>query len=379
MTSWVAVGFGALTVPGDDVSTADSEYVITPVLPSSPRILFGEGAALWQQLLNGPVPDDSLTMDRRRVVREMEELGLASSDLRHPARIHKVTEPWLISAHHELVYALLAHVAEQSDIDIVFIKGPTLHAQGLRTRAHSGDVDCWVSPGDEARLAFAMIPWGWTPAFSPFTGTRVLHSLTLRAGGWGCAIDVHSWFPGMTIEPDQAFAMASRVAEFRSFAGQAVKTPPLGLHAVMAALHDLRPLEGRTATTAQLTAVSEMLRDAGPVAIQAVREVGAAYALKDALRLAFPEHDFDFDSAAVPPDWAWRSESSQFGVYREALKLIPPSERPLVIFRIIWPRIEALRWAATNGSEGIPTLGDVALRRRHLMGLIQKIVRRPQS
>lgn len=374
MSSWVAVCFGALAVPEEQVAGAGYEYVVTPVIPAEPRLLFGDGAALWRRLLSGPIDDADLSPGERHIVHEMDELGLASSDPTHPARIGSVSNPWLVSAHHELVYALLAHVAALHEIDIVFIKGPTLFAQGLRTRAHSGDVDCWVRMGDESRLALAMAPWGWVPAFSAFTGTRVLHSLTLRAGPWGCAIDVHSWFPGMTLEPQHAFDLALRSSEERSFASRSVKTPAIGLHAVMAALHEMRPIEGRPASDAQLSEASRTLGIAGGPAADAVRRVGAQHALKDALPSAFPDEEFDLKSAAIPADWAWRLQSTQLGVYKEALKLIPWQERPRVLFRIIWPSKDTLRLSA--GDEHPTRARSASLRLRHVIELVQKAARR---
>lgn len=348
--SWVAVSYGALDVREHEFGESH-ELVVIPIHPGSPLFLYGEGASLWRRFAEGVVDDADLSAQEGDIALEMEEMGIVSRDLAHPARLEELRAPWLTSPMHELVYALLSNVAAAEGVDIVFIKGPTLHAQGLRDREHSGDVDCWVPAADERRFALAMQDWGWSPAFSAFTGTRVLHSLTLRASAWGSAVDVHTWFPGMAVEPDHAFALVKEESEARVFAGRRVQTPTAPLHAVLSALHDVRPVQGRMPDTDQSSRAADTLRRGGQAVPAIARSVKAEYALALPLRQAFPGEDFDVDDAPAPKDWAWRLADSPLRAYGEALKLIPARDLPRVVFRILWPTAQSLRAGPTAEGE----------------------------
>lgn len=359
--SWVAVSYGALDVRTHEFGGHGRDLIVVPIHPGPPLFLYGEGALLWLKFVGGGLHDAELSERERDIAEEMEEMSIVARDPAHPARVDEIRPPWLTSPMHELVYALLSSVAAAEGIDIVFIKGPTLHAQGLRDRAHSGDVDCWVPVADERRFAIAMQRWGWTPAFSAFTGTRVLHSLTLRASEWGSAVDVHTWFPGMAMEPDDAFALVQDRSELREFAGRRVRTPIPALHAVVSALHDVRPLQGRGPGTEQLAKAAETLRRGGASVMELAREANAGYALAEPLRLAYPDVEFDAEGAPVPMDWGWRLQDTTLGSYKEAIKLIPLRDRPRVIFRILWPTAESLRGGPT--ADGVSSVGKTRFRR----------------
>lgn len=363
MSSWVAVAFGALDIRTHEFGADRYEYVVTPISHGEPLMLHGVGAEVWRRLVGGPVPDSDLDNEERRVVEDMYSLGIASADSAHTARVRSVSEPWLMSPVHELVYALLERVAVQSRIRIVFIKGPTLHAQGLRERSHSGDVDCWVEPGSELRFARAMQEWGWTPAVSAFTGTRVLHSLTLRANDWGCAIDVHSWFPGMSASPQDSFDAVYQAAERRQFASFDGLTPSREFHAVVGALNEVRPILGHNPEQRHVDAAANILSHGGTSTLSTAKLVGAEYALARAFEAAFPEHSLDLLDAPVPPDWAWRQQRSILRAYLAALKIVPLRDRPRIVFRALWPTAESLRAGPFSDGGSVAHVGTLRVRR----------------
>lgn len=347
------------------------ELVVCPILPGSPHLLYGDGARLWRKFVADAIDPTLLSPAEREIAEEMHEMGLLAAGESHHARATYVAEPWLISFRHELVYALIQNVARENGIDVFFIKGPTLAAQALRERAHSGDVDCWVHPKDALRLAFALRPWGWSPALSAFTGTPVLHSLTLRANDWSCAVDVHSWFPGLAVKATDAFRMLRTRTEERRFASVTVRTPNRVAHAVLSALHEVRPLQGELPGSVQLGWAANTLRTVGPEVVGAVRELGAVYALREPLRIAFPGLHLEED-APPPPDWAWRSQRSTLLVYREAFKLVGWRNAPRIVYRMIWPAPETLQ-----ATEGLST-GLLRFRIMRLVGLIiRRLGRRP--
>lgn len=344
MVNWVATSFGALDLRGNEIGEGGYELVVLPAEGTEPVFLFGEGADLWRDLVAGPPHSEpEASASAHEVLHALGEMGIASPNLAHPARLTSIDRPWLVSPIHELVYALLANVAAQENIEILFIKGPTLHAQGLRIRKHSGDVDCWVRPGDDLRLATAMSKWGWTPLFSPFTGTGVPHSLTLRAGGWGCAIDVHSRFPGMNMEPLEAFELVTTNSEEQSFAGVKVRTPVPSVHAVIAALHDVRPYLGAPPSHEQLAKARFALKAAGPETIQMADQMGAGFVMGDSLRATFPELKIEFADERPPADWEFRLSPPGPRRYVKALALVPRRQRPGVVARLLWPSSTTLR------------------------------------
>src|SRR5690349_704204 len=149
MSYWVAASFGALDVREHDLAADGYEFVVTPVDPAPPQMLWGEGAALWFQALDSAIDDSRVDQSTRETLAQLHELGVVVRTESPVVTSGRLSRPWLISFQHELVYALLSNVAREAGIDIIFIKGPVLHAQGLRDKEHSGDVDCWVRPGDE--------------------------------------------------------------------------------------------------------------------------------------------------------------------------------------------------------------------------------------
>lgn len=348
MPSWTAVAFGALDLRGTELETQGFELVVVPIEPGPPTFLMGSGAEVWRSLVEGRSPQLDGDEDVSEVLRILEGMGIASRDPSHPARLTELSPSWLVSPFHELVYALIAHVSQAIGIDVVFIKGPTLHAQGLRTREHSGDVDCWVRPGDDVRLADAMRAWGWTPLFSAFTGTGVTHSLTLEAGEWGCAIDVHSRYPGIDLDPREAFEIALAESEPRVFAGTVCRTPRTPFHAIIGALHSVRPFIGTPAGESGIGQAAETLGAAGPEAVEFAERLNAVYALQAPLQRAFPTQARSYPDARPPADWPWRLTASAPRRHLRALGTVPLRQRPAVLGRLLWPSAEMLRAAGEN-------------------------------
>lgn len=316
-------------------------YAVTPVIPGVPMFLMADGAELWAHLVDGPLDDACLDERSQELLRQMEAAGIASSVVGSPNRVESLSTPSTSSVFHELVYALVDSIAHEEGIPLVFIKGPALFRQGLRNREHSGDVDCWVPLGEERRLARAMAKWGWSPAYSAFTGTAVLHSLTLRAGDWGCAIDVHSWFPGITLDPLSAFELVSSTRTQTEYGGRNVSIPSRPVHAMISALHLTRPLSGYLASSAQIAAAADVLKCAGEEMPEIVKTFRSGFALSDAMRIAFEADPTNWERFPVPPDWQWRLERSSLGVYREALRLIPARRRGVVLVQLVWGRLRS--------------------------------------
>ncbi|MDQ0644583.1 hypothetical protein [Microbacterium murale] len=381
MSSWVAISFGALDVRDTELWRSRYRYLVAPARPAIPVMLWGSGAAMWERLVVQAVDADEIDPDEALILEELESMGIASRDLEHPARVRQISTPWMSSPLHELTYSLLGRVAESAGVELVFIKGPTLHSQGLRVREHSGDVDCWVEPGAEERFARAMQPWGWRPAFSAFTGTAVLHSLTLRAPEWGCAVDVHTWFPGMAVAPSEAFAQLLNSTEARIFAGYTGRTPTRAMHAVIGALNEIRPVGGREADSNQIDRAAHILSLAGEPAVNVAVSTGAEFALKEPLMKVFPERVIDYANARVPVDWAWRTQPTALRGYVAALRTLPLRRRLRAAGRIFWPTRESLLAGPVARDSGLTNIWHLRIRRADhgLRALIAGLARRRDS
>lgn len=364
MCSWLATAFGALDLTQHAFKENGYELLLVPTVPGAPVFLTGAGAEAWRQMATGPIVDDELDIERRETFETLQRMGLATRAQHHPAQVTVLSEPWLKSPLHEVVYALLQRVAEQNHIEIIFIKGPTLFAQGIRAKEHSGDVDCWVAPGDDLRLARAMVEWGWEPLMLPFSGTGVTHSLTLRPGAWGCEIDVHTRFPGIGIDAPSAFRIVRDASESRVFASTACLTPARAPHAIISALHEVRPSrESSRPVAAARAAATAALRHGEGEVIPLARQLQTGHALAESLREAFPERSFTLGDMRPPRDWVWRGTRGALRRNMRGLSLVPAKMMPRVLWRLIWPSRATLLVGSAKGESTAGRLAAARLRR----------------
>lgn len=357
MTEWVPVSRGALDISDSSKTGHDAELAITPVQPGGCIALSDGPADLWRSLVGGR-EEDSFVAEELDLIRSFHEYGIAAP-APHPLTVSELRTPWLSSPQHELVYALLAHVLRDAEIDGVFIKGPVEYAQGLRHREHSGDVDVWVHHSQVHRLAEAMRPWGWTLRSDVFIG----HSRTLIPETWGCAIDVHTRFPGMALEPEEAFQTLMRNTQQWEFAGVSVAVPSRPLTAVIRALHDLRPSGRESYSAGKTQEAARILKLAGPETIRIAREFRALAPLSGSLRLAFPEEEIDLRDAPWPDNWnSLAAPNFAVGLVR-SLAATAPRDRLPTLFRLVWPdRRTAIESAARSGHATDNALAARAIR-----------------
>jgi len=350
MSQWVAISYGALDLRGTPSGDASgTEVAVTPVFPGEPVLLSGEVADLWRSLVAGPVDDVGLSLSARELLVGFEEYGIASRDGEHPDRVVSLDAPWLSSPTHELVYALVAKVAQHAAVDAVFIKGPVLHAQGLRDREHSGDVDVWIANECQVVLIAALSEWGWTAIPSDLTGTLLAHATTLAPGRFGCELDIHHAFPGIG-DSAGALAIVRQSTTRVSFAGVDGSVPARNQHAVIAALHELRPPPGRPVAMNRRAAGEAILSQAGASVVDTARALGAEAALSASLGAAFP--GFGNESMApLPPNWWWRTAPTVAAAYVRAVRLVSWTDKPRVARALLWPsRAYVLRAGGNTGS-----------------------------
>lgn len=341
-TYWVAIAYGALDV-SNSTQFRDVDVLVAPTLPALPLALTGQGADLWRRLVDGPVSDDALTADERVMVREMAEVGLASTSPEHPSRMRSIAEPWLSSPMHEMAYAVVHNVAREHGIRTVFIKGPVLHRMGLRPREHSGDVDLWTTQRDATRLAEVLMEWGWKRSPLSFT-FAMYHSLMLEPEEWWCELDVHFRFPGIGITDEDAFGVVTANTTCFEFAGVEVSMPSRTLAAVIHALHLLRPGPWRALTRTQTDEATQAMRVGGQESVAIATSLGALPVLGDVIRQALPEVSLPSELGQLPPEWQRRQASSDTLTYHLAtIRSLPLRERPKAIWQAAWASERTVR------------------------------------
>lgn len=361
---WIAVAFGALDVRGAPTFAAEAEIALVPILPGPALCLVGEGAALWRGLVDrGPLSPLELGSDENALLEQMRKEGLVVRGRTHPAAVTRLDPPVLSSPLHELVYALVAHVSETAGIRCLFVKGPALHHQGLRAREHSGDVDVWCDPARWDDLAAALEPWGWVREPDPWRGTPIHHTATMTPTSWGCEIDVHRRLPGLTLDDDEAFAaVLERTASVR-YGGVEVSVPETAAHAVLAAVHAVRPEIGAGPRSEQAVALATTLLSSDPLCLDRAIDLGAVTVLRDELSVATGE-SLPADGGAVPHDWDWRSRPDRLHAYLTALRSLPPRQRLRVARRLLWPDDDVA--LASERRAGYAVTTPTAARRRRL-------------
>lgn len=282
---------------------------------------------------------------------------------------------------NELLAALASRVAAEAGLRALVIKGLSLGAHGLRTDRVSADVDVLLDGHqDAADLAQALASHGWTPRPSTFFSERTtIHSVTLRHDRWPNDLDVHGEFPGL---PEAAFEVLWSYRQPVTIAGQRCWMPDRWSSVVIWALHSLRSSSeqerhGRelaTVVEAVLPGLSRYERD---VLAGRIVGLGATAALLTTPGFAELLAERNVPVAANP-DWERRlDQASQLTPWVQVLKESPARERPLVLWKALWPSVHDLR---VMDPQLVDTpLGRLAARGRRFVKLGRRALRRAAS
>ena len=118
-----------------------------------------------------------------------------------------------------LTHASIQALAEDAGVEVLHIKGPTLHPDLLeRVEAsadlgdalartvprRSSDADVLVRPSHLPALVRAMRAHGWVTKFDFEDGSAFEHAATMRHPQLAL-VDVHRAFPGIGVDPERAF------------------------------------------------------------------------------------------------------------------------------------------------------------------------------
>lgn len=272
-----------------------------------------------------------------------------------------------------LAHALVAQVAAEQDVRVLFIKGPAAVLQELRSPRLSVDVDALVDPARRDRLAARLTELGWVDEH-PYTSPTLLpmHSSTHRNPAWACELDLHDRFPGFLADPQEVFERLWTRRTSVVVAAREVACPDPAGHALVLALHSLRDPHD-PAKAADLEALAERVRDGWPEAslrdlAELAHVLGAADTSAPFLDLVgAPAVGRGTSSSADLRLWDLRTQpdASVTGWLAE-LRSLPPRQ---------WPRF---LWYAAFLTEDELRLDDPALPpgRRAVMGARVRRLRR---
>lgn len=100
-------------------------------------------------------------------------------------------------------HAAIQYLADEIGVDVLHIKGAAVDPE-LRPYASGTDIDLLVRPGHVPRLHDALIEHGWHVHTTFELGSPFAHAQTYAHPEWGFA-DIHRSFPGIRIDPAEAF------------------------------------------------------------------------------------------------------------------------------------------------------------------------------
>jgi len=144
-----------------------------------------------------------------------------------------------IAARVHLAHAVVQKLADDRGIDLLHLKGPAV-LPGLRPEGrHSSDVDVLVRPSHLSRLVEALESIGWEQRTDFTTGSVFAHAANWWHDDWGW-VDVHVSWPGVTLDPEQAFDVLGREGQVRAIAHRDCPVPGLIAQRLILVLHSAR-------------------------------------------------------------------------------------------------------------------------------------------
>ena len=238
---------------------------------------------------------------------------------------------------------MVAHVAKNLGVRVLFLKGPVATIQGLRDPGYvSGDVDALCEPGQEQALIDALCSQGWSPREQSEAATRfTTHSITLVHQDWPCDIDVHSRFPGFLAQPTAVFEALWARRELATLANVQVYGPDYPAQCLVILLHGLRSPslpKNQSELEGSRQRFSAMSEDDLAAVFDLVESTGAAEVVYD----FFADLGVSIAVAAVPSAeylrWRLITQPSRAEGWAMAISDTRGAERWRLMFRAIFPQ-----------------------------------------
>lgn len=163
-----------------------------------------------------------------------------------------------------LAHAVVQAVADEATVDILHIKGPAAAAVRGLDRP-SVDADVLVRPSHLKRLAAALRRSGWERVTDLYSGGLVEHSANWYHPQVG-QLDLHVRFPGIMIDPADAFDHLWVARETVEIAHRPVSVPSASAHRLIVLIHAARNPGARTP---EIAATWHALNDTERAAVSA--------------------------------------------------------------------------------------------------------------
>lgn len=150
-----------------------------------------------------------------------------------------------LAARIQIGHAHLQWVAESQGIRLLHIKGAALDPRLSWPGREGSDVDVLAPASDAGRLVAALQAGGWRLENTFKHSSAFEHAATLRHAELGWA-DVHRYFPGINLDPDQAFEILWDERRSTGLGGFDCAVPSLAAQILVLVLHAARsPASGR--------------------------------------------------------------------------------------------------------------------------------------
>ncbi|UJH69875.1 nucleotidyltransferase family protein [Ornithinimicrobium sp. INDO-MA30-4] len=144
-----------------------------------------------------------------------------------------------ISVRVRFAHAVMAHLAEAHDFDVLHVKGPAV-APGLRREhASSQDADILVRPSHLQEFLDAIGQHGWFRLTGFTTGSAFEHAAVYHHDSWA-SVDVHRRWPGFDMSPEAAFDQIWQERDFAQIAGISCPVPSRAAQSLILILHAAR-------------------------------------------------------------------------------------------------------------------------------------------
>jgi hypothetical protein len=248
-----------------------------------------------------------------------------------------------------LAHALVARLADDAGARILFIKGPTAVALGVRPDRPSTDVDVLADRAGFVALGTALEVSGWQRRNAD-TGLRHAndlafeHSVHFIHPEWPCDLDLHFSFPGFLAPEAQVFESLWATRTTVDVAGLPVPSPSAPAQALVVALHALRDPD-RGTSQADLRHVESAVRALDEQQRHDLVDLAVAAGAADTARPVLPPAGGG--TTAPSPllrTWRLRQRYSEAAgsLWIEQFSRATWRERPRVLLRAAVPAREVL-------------------------------------
>ena len=149
-----------------------------------------------------------------------------------------------LSVAVRLAHASAQAIAEDHGIDILHIKGPAVDPEVIVAARISGDADIWVRPLQAPDLLTRLERRGWELLYPFEDGSPFRHAATLKHPALGY-LDVHRFFPGIRLAPDDAFDSLWAGRHVVAIAGYDCAVPSRDAQRLILLLHAARAYRQR--------------------------------------------------------------------------------------------------------------------------------------